>query len=342
MENISLIAIDLAKKVFQIHAVNATGEVLLKKQLKRDQMLPFFSKFKGTGIKIVMEASCGAHYWARKFSEFGLTAGLIPAHKVKPFLQSQKNDKNDAAAISEAGQRPSITPIPPKSLKQLEMQSLLRARTLTMKNRIQISNHIRGLALEFGVIISEGTAHFTEEVNSAIENADNELTDLMRTIIKNQIKEFKNLVELENTFTQQISSYASKDEKCSRLMKMPGVGPLISIAFIAHIGDGKHFKNGRCVAANLGIIPRQFSSGGKVQLGRISKRGDNDLRVLLMHGARAVISGAVIKKYPGEKQNKLKEKVSQKGWGKVVVAEANRMCRVMWHLHSKNEDYKAA
>lgn len=342
MENISLIAIDLAKKVFQIHAVNKSGEEVFKKQLKRNQMLNFFGQYKNTKIKVVMESSCGAHYWGRKFNEMGLDSGLIPARKVKPFLQSQKNDKNDARAIAEAGQRPAIRIIPPKTTKQLEMQSLLRARSLIMKNRIQISNHIRGLALEFGVIISEGLTSFSTEVEAVIEDADNELTPLMRGLLKSQLKVFSDLVSQENDYEKQISKYSKLDEDCNRLMTIPGVGPMISMAFIAYIGSGSQFKNGRAVAANLGVVPRQFSSGGKAKLGRISKRGDNDLRVMMMQGARSVIGRSIGKSDPNMMQKKIKEMVDKKGWGKTVVAQANYMCRVMWHLNANKEEYRAA
>ncbi len=342
MEEISLIAVDLAKKVFQIHAVNKAGAEVFKKQLKRTQMLDFFGQYKNTKIKVVMESSCGAHYWSRKLNELGLDSGLIPARKVKPFLQSQKNDKNDAKAIAEAGQRPSILIIPPKSTKQLEMQSLLRARSLVMKTRIQISNHIRGLALEFGEVISEGTTAFTTEVEAVIENADNELTPLMRELLKSQLNVFNNLIAQENKYEKQISKYSRLDKACNRLMTVPGVGPMISMAFIAHVGDGSQFKNGRAVAANLGMVPRQFSSGGKTKLGRISKRGDNDLRVIMMQGARSMIGKSIGKSDPNKIQKKVKEMVDKKGWGKTVVAQANYMCRVMWHLNTHKEEYKVA
>lgn len=339
---ISLIAIDLAKSVFQVHAVSATGEMIFTKQLRRNQMLDFFKRYQGKGIKVVMEASCGAHYWARKLEDLGFKAGLLPAQKVKGFVTTQKNDKNDASAIAEAGQRPKIKWILPKTRKQLEMQSLLRARSIILKNRIQITNQIRGFALEFGITFAEGMSGFQEAVAAAIEDASNELTDQMRIVIRTQIELCEKLVEQEAFYTKQIDQYTKGDQDCQRLLEIPGVGPMIALGFLSHVGDAKHFKNGRAVAANLGIIPRQFSSAGRVRLGRITKRGDNDLRMMLMHGSRAVILAAMKKTHLTTRQEVLKEKVAQKGWGKVTVAQANYMCRVMWHVHRHKQDYKVA
>lgn len=339
MKDLTLVSIDLAKKVFQIHGVDSKGQAVLRKKLKRDQVLPFFEGLP-KGLKVAMEGSCGAHYWARSLNEMGLDAGLIPAHKVKPFLLSQKNDKNDAAAIAEAAQRSAIKRINPKTTEQLTLQSYLRSRSLIQKSRVQLSNHIRGLCLEFGVAIEKGVGDFVQQLKLAIEDASNDLTTEMRDLATTLMGTFNTLLEQEKGLTKKIECFAKSNEQCVRLMEIPGVGPIVATAFLASIGDGTDFKNGRSVAANLGLIPRQFSSGGQVKLGRISKRGDTDLRTLLVHGARAAMSAAMTKKYPSDYQMRLRQKIDKKGWGRAIVAEANRMCRVMWHLLRYDEVYK--
>lgn len=340
MEQVSIIGIDLAKRVFQLHAVSKDGETVLRKQLKRDQMLSFFVGFGDkSSIKVAMESSCGAHYWGRKLSEMGFQVVLLAAKFVKPFAVNQKNDKNDARAIAEAASRTKDRSVGIKSIEQLDFQSLIKARALIIKSRVQISNHIRGICLEYGVVISEGVEEFCNDFPLVLEDGSHELSTPTRDLMKSMFNTFLELRARECELDEKIKVYSSQSEDCQRLMKVPGVGPMTSLAFCAAVGTEDNFKNGRSVAANLGLIPRQYSSGGVVKLGRISKRTNSDLRNYMIQGARAVISASMQKKHPNPNQQRIKEKLKTKGWGRLIIAEANTMCRVMWHLHKNKEEY---
>ncbi len=337
---IYMIGIDLAKTNFSLHAVDRHGKCKWRKSLKRSQMLGFFSNH--PAVKISMEACGGCHYWSRKFQEMGHEVFIIAAQYVKPFVKSQKNDRNDAEAIVEAAMRPNMRFVPTKQIWQQDLQTLHRVRQRVLDARVTLSNQARGLLLEYGVTINKGVSAFKTMVPLILEDAEENLSALLKSLLNDLYEEFKRLEAKKKEYDVMVKNIAEENEDCMRLMQVPGVGPLVSTAFVSGLGDPNHYKNGRQVGAWLGLVPRQFSTGGKTKLGRITKRGDSHIRQLLIHGARSYLStirrkGA--KNRFEEKQLKMWEK---KGYNKTSVAMANRNARVMWSLLKYKEDYNVA
>ena len=281
------IGIDLAKTVFQIHAVNKHGKVTVRKQLRRDQMAAFFANL--PSCLIGMEACGSAHHWARKLQGLGHTVKLMAPQFVKPYVKSNKNDAADAEAICEAVTRPTMRFVPVKNIEQQAVLSLHRVRQGFVKARTAQANQIRGLLGEYGLVIPKGIAYIAERVPTLIEDASNELPGSFRLLIDRLLKHLKVLHAQVDEIEAQIKTWHRESEASKRLERIPGIGPLTASALVASVGDAKNFDNGRQFAAWLGLVPRQHSSGGKPTLLGMSKRGDAYLRTLLIHGARAVI-----------------------------------------------------
>ena len=329
------IGIDLAKNVFQVHAVNEYGKTVLKKQLKRDQMAKFFANLPATLIG--MEACSGAHYWARKLTGMGHDVRLMAPQFVKPYVKTNKNDAADAEAICEAVARPNMRFVPIKNIEQQAVLSLHRVRQGFISARTAQANQIRGLLSEYGIIIPQGISNITKLVPDLLEDASNELPGMFRLLVDRLMDHFKELYRQVAEIDVQIKAWHRQSDLSCKLEKIPGVGPVTATALVATIGDAKNFDNGRQVAAWLGLVPRQHSSGGKSNLLGISKRGDSYLRMLLIHCARAVIFSA---KRKGVQEGWVHELVKRRNHNIAAVALANKIARTVWALWAHDREFR--
>ena len=338
---ITLLSIDLAKNIFQLHGTDENGKIVLKKRLNRSELLPFTAQI--PPCLIAMEACGGSHFWARKFREQGHSIKLIAAKNVKPFKKSrQKNDSRDAEAISEAAQRPRMPLVAPKQLWQQDIQSLHRVRQHVIDSRTATVNQCRGLLMEYGVVIEEGISNFFSEVPNIIENDTNELTPTIRELAYTLWDMANKLTEQLKAVEKKLKAICNPQEDYQRLLKIPGIGPMGASMFLASIGSPKVFKNGRHVAAWVGLVPLQDSTGGKENLLGITKTGDHHLRAMLIHGARSVIRSCLQKQKKDPFSEWVLRLYEKKGWNVTAVAVANRNCRVMWHLLNYQEEYRMA
>lgn len=287
---ITIVGIDLAKHVFQLHGVDERGKTVLKKQLKRDQMAGFFANL--SPCLIGMEACASAHHWGRKLQAMGHTVRLIAPQFVKPYVKTNKNDAADAEAICEAVGRPHMRFVPLKTVEQQSVLALHRARQGFVRARTAQANQIRGLLAEFGLIIPQGIAHLAQRVPALLEDGAHELTGSFRLLVQRLLEHLKELDKQVDELERQIKAWHKANEASRRLEQIPGIGPITASALVATIGDARNFSHGRQLAAWLGLVPKQHSSGGKPVLLGISKRGDRYLRTLLIHGARAVFAHA--------------------------------------------------
>jgi transposase len=333
---ITTIGLDLAKNVFQVHGVNERGKGVLRKQLKRDQVSPFFANLPPCLIGI--EACASAHHWARKLQALGHTVRLMAPQFVKPYVKSNKNDAADAEAICEAVSRPSMRFVPIKNVEQQSVLSLHRVRQGFVKARTAQANQIRGLLGEYGLVVPQGIAYIAQRVPPLIEDAENELPGTFRLLIKRLLDHLKALQEQVDEIEVQIKAWHRASEASQRLEKVPGIGPLTASALVASIGDAKNFDNGRQFAAWLGVVPRQHSSGGKPTLLGMSKRGDAYLRTMLIHGARSVIYRATQKADP---ESWLVKLTTRRNKNVAAVAMANKTARTVWALLAHGREFKA-
>lgn len=331
---LTTIGIDLAKNVFQVHGADDKGRAVLKKQLKRAQMLPFFANL--VPCTVGMEACGGAHYWARKLRDLGHDVRLIAPQYVKPYVKRNKNDAADAEAICEAVSRPHMPTVPIKSAEQQALLGLHRARQGFVKARTAQVNQIRGLLAEYGMVLPQGIAHVTQRVPALIEEGANALPGGFRLLIQRLLDHLKGLDQQVGELEREIQLWHRENPASQRLAEIPGIGPLTASALVATVGDAKSFKNGRQLAAWLGIVPRQHSTGGKATLLGISKRGDSYLRTLLIHGARAVIR--VTERKPGANPW-LSALVARRNKNVAAVALANKNARMVWALLSQDREY---
>ena len=337
---IKTLGIDLAKRSFQVHGVNGAGKAVLRKKLDRKDLIGFMAQL--PTCTVLMESCATSHFWGNKFKAMGHEVKLIAAQFVKPFVKSQKNDRNDAEAIVEAGLRPSMRFVALKDKWQQDIQCLQRARKRGVRARTSIINQTKGLLLEYGVVVEEKGDAFRAKTLDAIEEAENELTPAMRTMLNENIKEFDFVSHLIKLFDEEIKKIAQSSDDCKRLMAVPGVGLLGATAFVASVGDPGVFKNGRHVASWLGLVPKQHSTGGIPRLLSITKRGDPELRALLIHGARANLLSMMRKKKKDHLSEWALALLETKGWGKTSVALANKMARIMWHILKYKEEYRMA
>ncbi len=333
---ITTVGIDLAKNIFQIHGIDEKGKKVFNKPLKRHQVLAFFIQL--SPCLIGMEACGSAHFWARKLRAMGHTVKLMAPQFVKPYVKTNKNDAADAEAICEAVTRPNMRFVPIKNVEQQAILSIHRARQGFVKARTAQANQIRGLSMEYGITIHQGISNIRKQVPTILEDGENELPGEFRQLLLRLSNHLKELDEQVNELETQIQIWHKNSEASKKLSCIPGIGPLTASALSASIGDAKCFKNGRQLAAWLGLVPRQHSSGGKVLLQGISKRGDAYLRTLLIHGARSVVRVAAGKITPtycwavnlAERRNK----------NIAAVALANKNARIVWALLTQDCEYQ--
>lgn len=335
MGEISIIGLDLAKQVFQVHGARVDGSVVLRKKLTRGQLLAFFSKL--PPCIVAMEACATAHYWAREIGEFGHEIRLVPPAYVKPFVKRQKNDVADAEAIAEAATRPTMRFVEPKTPEQQARAMVFRTRELFVRQRTQTINALRAHLAEHGLIAPKGLWNLSS-IRQLIEQAEDTVDGLIvetARIYLEQIETFSTrILSLEAVLKKE----AARSDASSRMMTMPGLGPITAMAIEAFAPTLTVFRRSRDFTAWLGLVPRQHSSGGKQILGRTSKMGQRDIRRLLIIGAMSIIRWASKKTpVPG---TWLHAMLLRKPRMVVAIALANKMARSLWAMQTKREDYR--
>ena len=336
-EQIAFVGIDLAKRSFHLYGADAAGREVLSRKLTRKQLSALVARL--PACTIAMEACGSAHDWARRFRAHGHEVRLIAPQFVKPYVKSNKNDAADAEAICEAVQRPKMRFVAIKSVAQQDIQAIHRMRSLAVEQRTAQVNQIRGLLLEYGIEIAKGRAGVRGRLAEILEDADNGLSALFRAELHALAEQLRHLDERVAHYDRRIAQIAQDNAQARTLMTIPGVGPKGATALLAAVGeDPRLFKNGRGLAAWLGLVPRQHSTGGKPQLLGISKRGDVYLRNLLIHGARAVL-----------RQVERKEDATSRWAGALkarrhsniaAVALANKMARMAYAVLSTGKPYE--
>lgn len=286
---------------------------------------------------IVMEACASAHYWAREFQALGHQVKLIAPQYVKPFVKGNKTDYNDALAIAEASQRSSMRFVPIKTIEQKHIKNFHRQRERIKKSRTALVNQMRGLLSEYGLVIPQGVAAVRRELPSILEDADNGLTVLSRELFVELLAELRVVDESFEQCEQRIKAANRANEVCCRLEEIRGIGPLIASATYAAVGDGKEFVNGRHFSAWLGAVPKQHSTGGKVMLQGISKRGDAYLRTLYIHGARSLLRHSATRTDHFSRWAQALQ--ARRGHNKACFAIANKLARIAWVVMAKGEAY---
>ena len=332
---ITTIGIDLAKMVFQIHGVDERGKVAVRKQLKRAEMAKYFANLEPCWIG--MEACGSSHYWARKLGEYGHTVKLMAPQFVKPYVKTNKNDMADAEAICEAVRRPNMRFVAIKNVEQQAILSVHRARQGFVKARTAQANQIRGLLSEFGIVIPQGIGSIMKQVPEILEDGENGLPGVMRNLIDRLTENLKEMERQSKELEAQILLWHRENEASRKLAEIPGLGPITASAIVATVGDAREFINGRQLAAWMGLVPKQKSSGGKQNLLGISKRGDTYLRTLMIHGARAVIRFAEKKAEP---DSWLRKVMARRNKNVAAVALANKNARIVWALLAKDRMFR--
>jgi transposase len=333
---ITMTGIDLAKALFQVHGVDKHGKVELRKQLKRKDVLSFFANLEP--CLIGMEACGSAHYWARKLSEFGHTVRLMAPQFVKPYVKTNKSDRNDAEAICEAVGRPNMRFVAVKTADMQAVLALHRARQGFVKARTAQANQIRGLLAEFGIVIAKGIWHIAKRLPEILEDGENGLPGMMRELLQRLGANLQDMDKQVRELERQIVLWHRENEASRKLEAIAGIGALGASAMVATLGDAKSFKNARQVPAWLGMVPRHEGTGGNVKLGRISKRGDVYLRTLLIHGARAVITA--VERKPDHADEWLKQLLARRNKNVATVALAAKNARIAWALLAHQRSYQ--
>ncbi|UJB64936.1 IS110 family transposase [Acidovorax sp. YS12] len=336
---VTTIGIDLAKNVFQVHGVDEHGRAVFNKPLKRNQIAAFFANL--PACLIGMEACASAHHWARKLQGMGHTVRLMAPQFVKPYVKTNKSDAADAAAICEAVTRPSMRFVPVKNIEQQSVLALHRVRQGFVLARTAQANQIRGLLAEFGLVIPQGIGHIHQRVPELIEDASNELLGMFRQLMNKLLEHLKELDRQVQELEAQIVAWHRQSDLSRRLEQIPGIGPVTACALVASLGDARHFKDGRQVAAWLGLVPRQHSSGGKQNLLGISKRGDTYLRTLLIHGARSVIYHTQNKASDSAQCRWVNGVLQRRNKNVAAVALANKNARIVWALLAHDRSYES-
>jgi transposase len=335
-QQLSVIGIDLAKRVFHVAGMDDKGKIVLRKRLTREALLPFLARL--SPVVIGMEACGGAHYWGRRCREHGHTVKLIAPQFVKPYVKSNKNDPADAEAICEAVTRPTMRFVPVKEVDQQDLQALHRARERVVKARTALVNETRGLLAEYGIVLPHSVTKFRHTFMATLEAERTKLTPLSTEFFAQLYEEFCALEQRLAYYTAKLEAISAAHPVCQRLETIPGIGPLTATALVAAVSDPSAFKNGRQFAAWVGLVPRQHSTGGKARLLGISKRGDVYLRKLLVHGARATLRWVGLK--ADRRSQWLRGLLERRGKNKTAVALANKNARIAWVLLTTEQVYR--
>lgn len=336
MTTIAAIGIDLAKSWFQVHGADAQGRPVLRKKLARAKVLQFFADL--PPCLVGMEACGSAHHWARELTVLGHEVRLMPPQYVKPYVKTNKHDAADAEAICEAVTRPTMRFVPVKTVEQQSLCQLHRVRQLLLKQKVMHVNALRGHLAEFGIVRAQGRTKAAELMQLIEGASDDVLPAKIRDQLRHLVELLRDLRHRLAEIDRELGEFARTHPAARRLATIPGVGPVTATALVAAIGDIGRFRSGRHLAAYLGLVPKQHSSGGKEQLGAISKRGDGYLRMLLTHGARAVVRIMGTGSRPaGAWIGRL---LQRRPVNVAVLAQANKTARIAWALLARGEDYR--
>ena len=333
---VTTIGLDLAKNVFQVHGVDDTGNVTLRKKLRRAEMLAFFAEL--PPCRVGLEACATSHHWAREIAAFGHDVRLMPPSYVKAYVRRQKNDAADAEAICEAVRRPTMRFVPVKSAEQQSVLVLHRTRELLVRQRTMLINAIRGHCAEFGIIAAQGARRVCDLVESIRRNEVSVLPDLARSALLVLANQLDALAAQINALERRLLAWHRQDQASQRLATIPGIGIITATALAASVPDPGMFRSGREFAAFLGLVPRQNSSGGKERLGRISKMGNGYLRKLLVVGATSVIRRARSSTSPSASW--VRGLLQRRPARVVTVAMANKNARIAWAVLARGEVYR--
>ncbi len=334
MTEVSTIGLDLAKKVFQVRGIDASGTVTIRRPLRRDRVLGFFAKL--APCLIGMEACATAHHWARELRKLGHDARLIPPAYAKAYVRRNKNDAADAAAICEAVSRPSMRFVEVKTEQQQADTGIHKVREMLMKQRTMLMNHMRGLMAEFGIVVAEGPAHIAELVAILADPDDHRIPTPLLDGLAAVAELLRSIEQKLEAIDKQIVVMGRNNATCRHLITAPGFGPIVSSALAAFVTNPAVFRSGGDFAASIGLVPRQDSTGGKVKLGPISKRGNGYLRRLLVNGAMSVLNSKQARQDPW-----LVKLLANKARKLAAVALANKMARIAWALMMRQEDFRA-
>jgi transposase len=332
------VGIDLAKNVFQVHGVDDRGKLLWRRRLNRTTWLRVFTETVEPGCEVGMEACSGANHWARQLRARGYSVKLIPPQYVKPYVKSQKDDARDAEAICEAMSRPGMRFVSVKTVEQQDIQALHRVRALVMSERNAQANQIRGLVAEYGLVAPKQVGPLRKAIPDWLEDAANGLTDRFRALLRELWAELLKFDERLKELDTQINHLSDACAEAKRLKQLRGVGPLVSTALVARIGDGRQFRRGRQASAALGLTPRHHGTGGRNRLYGITNQGDGYLRSILIHGARAVVSHA--KRRDDPLSVWLNELQDRSHTNVAAVALANKTVRIAWAMLRHGTDYE--
>jgi transposase len=339
MEKITTVGLDLAKQVMAVHAVAADGRAVLRKTLRRDQLLPWLAAL--PPCVVAMEACGGAHHWARELTRQGHTVRIIAAEFVQAFRKGGKNDANDAEAICTAARQPNMRFVAMKSVEQQAALCVHRLRQGLVEERTALINRLRGLLTEFGVVAPLSPEKLRRELARCQDPDDLRLPATVRQLVGEQVSALDQVEERLAAYAEHIAAQARGSEVAKRLQTIAGVGPTTAAALVATVGAPQEFSNGRQFSAWLGLTPKQHSTGGKTRLGRITKRGDGYLRTLLILGAKSALQAA-LRKAPELRhplQRWIVATVDRIGYHKTLVAIANKHARIIWAMLVKGEDF---
>ena len=334
---VTLIGIDLAKSIFQICGVNQVGKRVFNRQVRRARLMELLLQH--PDATIAMEACSGSNYWGRTLQQRGFKVMLIPPQHVKPFVKGNKNDRNDAFAITEAARRPDLKCVEPRTLAQTDMIQIHRVLDRMTRQRTALINQIRGFLNEYGIVVAQGKEKLLAVMPDLLEDAENGLTPSSRALFQQMLEQWRQANEAIKQIEKGLKDKAITDDDAQRLMKMKGVAVKISTATIAHAGNGHGYKSGRHFSANLGLVPKEHSSGGQQKLGGITKRGNQYLRRLLIQGAWSVVRN--VDKNDDRLSRWARQLVERRGKHKAVVAVANKMARIMWSMLYHQTEYRA-
>jgi transposase len=334
MTEVSMIGLDLAKNVFQVHGVDASGAVVLRRQLRRSQVEKFFAQF--PPVLVGVEACGGAHHWARVIGRYGHEVRLMPPSYVKPYVKRNKNDGRDAEAICEALSRPTMRFVPVKSVEQQATLAVHNTRSLLVRQRTMVANALRAMLSEIGIVAAQGIKGLGE-LMQRLAQPSAEVPELMRGALLLLVRQWQALDAAERALERQIKQMAAADQEARRLMQVPGVGPIIASSVVAKVPDARVFRSGRGFAAWIGLTGRDRGTGGKPRPGPISKQGDRMLRALLINGASAYLRQA---RRRGVSDPWLRELLARRPYKVVLVALAAKTARIIWAMLVTGERYR--